>query len=109
MNDITVEELKDKIENNEDVLILDVRQMFEKFQSSIDYDDAILISLGELPNRMEELEPHRDREIVCLCRSGVRSEKARQLLAEKGFENVKNLKGGINEWARKIDPSLPVY
>lgn len=109
MNDITVEELKAKIDNNEDVLILDVRQMFEKFQSRIDYEDALLISLGELPNRIEELEPHQGREIVCLCRSGVRSEKARQLLVEKGFENVKNLKGGINEWARKIDPSLPVY
>lgn len=109
MNEITVQELKDKIDNNEELLILDVREPFEKYQSDIDYESSKLIPIGELTERVNELEEYRDKEIVCLCRSGGRSENARKFLNEQGFENVKNLKGGINEWARKIDTSLPVY
>jgi adenylyltransferase/sulfurtransferase len=58
---------------------------------------------------MGEIESYKDKEVVCLCRSGGRSSKACELLDKEGFSNVKNLKGGINEWAREIDASLPVY
>lgn len=109
MKEITVQELKNKIENGEAVFIIDVREVFEQYQSDIDFDRKILIPMGDLPDRLDELEEHKEEEVVCLCRSGSRSARACTYLENKGFKNVKNLKGGINQWAREIDPSLPVY
>ena len=109
MQEITVQELKNKIDNSENVFILDVREPFEQYQSKLDYDDTTLIPVGELRDRMDEIESHKDREIVCLCRSGARSAQACKMLEKEGFKNVKNLKGGINKWAQEIDNSLPVY
>lgn len=109
MNEITVQELKDKIDNGEPVFILDVRDPFEKYQSDIDYEQKTLIPIGNLRERVNEVEAYRDREIVCLCRSGSRSARACEFLEQQGFEKAINLKGGINQWAREIDPSLPVY
>jgi len=109
MQEITVQELKNKIDNNEDVFILDVREPFEQYQSNLDYDHSKLIPVGELGERMDEIQSQKDSEIVCLCRSGGRSAKACDMLEREGFENVKNLKGGINKWAQEIDNSLPVY
>ncbi|WP_441000719.1 rhodanese-like domain-containing protein [Fodinibius sp. SL11] len=110
MDEITVQSLKEKIDaEQKNFLLLDVREPFEQYQSKIDIENAILIPVGELPNRIDELEEHKANEIVCLCRSGARSAQACELLQGKGFENVKNLKGGINKWAREIDDSLPVY
>ncbi|SMO81857.1 rhodanese-like domain-containing protein [Fodinibius sediminis] len=108
MKEITVQELKKKIDNNE-VFLLDVREPFEQYQSKIDYSNATLIPVGELAGRLDEIESQKDQEVVCLCRSGSRSAQACQLLEEKGFSDVKNLQGGINQWAKEIDPSLPVY
>jgi rhodanese-related sulfurtransferase len=56
---------------------------------------------------MQELD--QSAEIIVICRSGSRSGKACEMLEENGFSNVANLKGGMNEWALKIDPSLPQY
>lgn len=109
MQEITVQELKSKIDNEENVFVLDVREPFEQYQSKLDYDNSKLIPVGELADRMDEIESQKDSEIVCLCRSGGRSAHACQLLERNGFENVKNLKGGINKWAKEIDNSLPVY
>jgi rhodanese-related sulfurtransferase len=109
MKEITVQELKKKIDNNEKVFILDVREPFEQYQSKLDYDNSTLIPLGDLNNRVDEIESHKDEQVVCLCRSGARSAKACELLEDQGFENVANLKGGINQWAKDIDNSLPVY
>lgn len=109
MEEITVQQFKEKIESENDVFLLDVRQPFEKFQSSIEYENSLLIPVGELEDRIDEIESQKDQEIVCMCRSGSRSANACKLLEKKGFSNVKNLKGGINEWAKKIDTSLPVY
>lgn len=109
MQEITVQELKNKIDNNEEVFVLDVREPFEQYQSKLDYDNSKLIPVGELADRVDEIESQKDREIVCLCRSGARSAQACKMLEREGFENVKNLKGGINKWAKEIDNSLPVY
>lgn len=110
MQEISVQEFKQKIDSKDDsVFMLDVRQPFEKYQSNIEYDKSKLIPVEELGSRLEEIEAYKDQEIVCMCRSGSRSANACQLLENHGFSNVKNLKGGINEWARKIDNSLPVY
>lgn len=110
MEEITVQELKEKLESEDsNLFLLDVREPFEQYQSKIEYEDSTLIPVDQLQNRLEELEAYKDQEIVCMCRSGSRSANACKLLNKEGFANAKNLKGGINEWARKIDSSLPVY
>ncbi len=109
MEEITVQQLKQKIDSSEDVFILDVREPFEKFQSDIDYENKTLIPVDSLQKRVDELDDYKDKEVVCMCRSGARSAKATRFLETRGFSNVKNLKGGINQWAKEIDNSLPVY
>lgn len=109
IDEITVQSLKEKIDHQNNFLLLDVREPFEQYQSKIDIDNSVLIPVGELAERVDELEEHKENEIICLCRSGARSAQACKLLQDKGFEEVKNLKGGINKWARDIDESLPVY
>src|SRR5699024_9389335 len=101
--------LKEKIDTGQPFFLLDVREPFEQYQSKIEYKNATLIPIDQLAERLNEIEAHKNVEVVCLCRSGGRSSKACQLLTEEGFETVKNLKGGINEWAKEIDTSLPVY
>jgi rhodanese-related sulfurtransferase len=109
MQEISVQELKDKIDKNEEVFVLDVREPFEQYQSKLDYEHSTLIPVGKLSVQLDEIESHKEKEVVCLCRSGARSAQACKMLEREGFSNVKNLKGGINQWAREIDNSLPVY
>jgi rhodanese-related sulfurtransferase len=110
MEEITVQEFKEKLEaEKSNVLLLDVREPFEQYQSKIEYENSVLIPVDQLEDRLNEIEEHKDRQVVCMCRSGSRSANACKLLEKEGFSHVKNLKGGINEWAREIDSSLPVY
>ena len=103
---INVQELKRRIDAHEDVFVLDVR---EPHEAQIVNIGAPLIPLGELPKRLDELAPQKDREIVVHCKSGGRSQKAALILKNAGFPNVENLAGGILAWADKIDPTLPKY
>jgi sulfur-carrier protein adenylyltransferase/sulfurtransferase len=68
---------------------------------------STLIPLPALTQRLGELD--RERELIVHCKSGMRSQKAIALLREKGFRNLKNLKGGILAWAERIDPAMPKY
>lgn len=101
---ITAEELKKQLDSGEEVLILDVR---EPHEYEIVNMGGYLIPLGDLPNRVHELDS--SREIAAHCHHGGRSQRAVEFLRELGFKKVKNLVGGIDEWAVKIDPSLPRY
>ena len=65
------------------------------------------IPLGTLASRLSELDSAQD--IVLMCKSGARSGRALELLVSAGFKKVKNLKGGINAWAKEVDPAMPVY
>lgn len=103
--EITVHELKAKLDRGDDVLILDVRNPQEYEISRI--EGARLIPLDQLMERVHELDS--SREIVLQCRSGQRSAVALQRLQKLGFRKLHNLKGGILEWSREIDPSLPRY
>jgi molybdopterin/thiamine biosynthesis adenylyltransferase/rhodanese-related sulfurtransferase len=105
--EITVQELKARLERGDRPFILDVRKPHEVQIASIGHD--LLIPVDDLPERLAELEPYRDREIVVYCRSGARSARATQLLRAVGFRDVKNLKGGILAWSQEIDPSIPQY
>jgi adenylyltransferase/sulfurtransferase len=104
--DITVEELKRKMDAKESRLfVLDVREPQEFQICSI--AGATLIPLGEVPRRVGELD--QTREIVVQCKSGIRSAKAAEFLRSSGFTNVKNLTGGILAWIDRVDPTLPKY
>ncbi len=102
--DIEPEELKHKIARNETFLLVDVR---EPHEYQICHLDGTLIPLGELEDRHEELD--RNATIIVHCKMGGRSARAVQLLRDKGFRDVSNLKGGIHAWTQRIDPSLPTY
>jgi sulfur-carrier protein adenylyltransferase/sulfurtransferase len=68
---------------------------------------ARLIPLGELPERLVELD--RDENLAVHCKTGSRSARAVKLMQEAGFQNVYNVKGGITAWSEEIDPSVPKY
>jgi adenylyltransferase/sulfurtransferase len=102
--EITPEELKRRLDAGDDLFILDVR---EPHEYQICHLNGHLIPLGDLPQRVHELDS--SREIVAHCRSGVRSAKAVDFLRQAGFRKVKNLKGGILAWSDKVDPSVPKY
>jgi molybdopterin/thiamine biosynthesis adenylyltransferase/rhodanese-related sulfurtransferase/molybdopterin converting factor small subunit len=103
--EITAVELKKKLDAGETPFILDVREPNEYQINRI--PGSVLIPLGELPRRYQELP--RDREIISQCKMGSRSAKAMDFLKSVGFTNVKNLKGGILDWVDKVDPSQPKY
>lgn len=106
MEEITVQELKQKMESNEEFLLLDVRESHEYHLSNI---NGTLIPLDQLPARLDEIKEFMNKEVVVMCRSGARSARACMFLTANGFASAKNLRGGINDWARQIDPTLPVY
>lgn len=103
--EISVEELSEKMKSGNSPVLLDVREYFEFDLANL---DGILIPLGELEMRLYEIEQHKENELVVHCRTGSRSAEAVEMLRKNGFKNVRNLTGGLNEWARKIDPSVPV-
>jgi len=103
--EITCYELKEKLDDQEPVIIVDVREEYELDISKI--DQSIHIPLNELEDRLDELD--KEKSYVMQCRSGGRSATATQILIDHHFLDVHNLAGGINEWARSIDSSLPVY
>ena len=98
---IHAEDLKQRLDAQDDVFVLDVREPHEYQAGNI---GGHLIPLNDLPGRLGELDP--DRETVVYCRSGVRSTRAVEFLRAQGFSNVKNLTGGILAWAEKVDPRL---
>lgn len=102
---ISVHELKRKLGQAEPLTILDVREPFEHDIARI--EGSRLIPLAQLGSRLDELE--RDKEIIALCKSGVRSAQAVQLLQSAGFAHSFNLEGGIDAWASEIDPTMERY
>ncbi len=104
MTDITVEELKQRLDRGDDLFVLDVREPHE-FQ--ICNLGGYLIPLNDLPKRVSELDS--SREIVVHCKMGGRSAKAADFLRQSGFTRVHNLAGGITAWAERIDPKVPKY
>jgi sulfur-carrier protein adenylyltransferase/sulfurtransferase len=98
-------ELKQKIDRGDQFLLLDVREPHEYEIAKI--PGSKLIPLGDLPQRLNELD--RNADIVAQCRSGARSQKAVDLLKANGFKQVRNMTGGILAWSDKVDPSVPKY
>ncbi|WP_077622969.1 sulfurtransferase TusA family protein [Sediminibacillus massiliensis] len=96
---LDLQELRNKVEKNEEVFVLDVREPAEYAFGHI--PGAINIPLGELEGRLEEV--NRDEIIHVICRTGNRSDLAARNLAEKGFKNVKNIVPGMMEWEGPIE------
>ncbi len=96
-------EVKQKLDRGDDFVLIDVREPYEYQIARI--PGARLIPLGDLPKRLNELNPNA--EIVAHCRSGQRSQKAVDLMKQNGFKNVRNMTGGILAWSDKVDPSVP--
>ena len=98
MIDITVEELKVKFDNKEEVILLDVREPLEHQSFNL---GGTLIPLGHLINKLDDFEELKEKEVIVYCRSGKRSATAKSYMVQKGFKNVRNLEGGVLDWISK--------
>lgn len=106
MNEITAIELKARLDAGEDIQLIDVRQPDEYAFAKI--DGAKLIPLGEIPSRINEIDPNR--ETVVHCKMGGRSARAIEFMQRSGYTGeLKNLVGGITAWSNDVDPSVPKY
>jgi len=85
--------------------LLDVREPWEIALARI--PGSVDIPLQEIPARCRELEA--GAEIIVMCHGGVRSQRAAEFLVRQGFGTVRNLQGGIDAWAREVDPTVPRY
>ena len=103
---ISVEQLKARLDKGDKPFILDVREPHEYAIVNL---GAPLIPVGQVGQRLSELPAEKDKEIVVHCKSGGRSQKAAQELKAAGYTHVQNLAGGITAWADRIDPSMPKY
>jgi rhodanese-related sulfurtransferase len=103
--DLTPAELKQRLEQREPLVLLDVRQDWETRLCRL--DNAVHIPIEEIELRSDELDPAA--EIVVYCHQGVRSASVAEYLRSLGFVNARNLAGGLDAWARTVDPSMPRY
>jgi sulfur-carrier protein adenylyltransferase/sulfurtransferase len=101
---ITVKELKRRIDAGEDVQLIDVREPYEYQIAQI---GGKLIPQNDVPQRLAEID--RDREVVVHCRSGARSQRIAEFLKQTGYPRVVNLAGGILAWSDEIDPKVQKY
>lgn len=104
VNDITVHELHQMIESGKTPFILDVREAYEYAISNL---NGLNVPLSKLENEVGQLS--QNETIIIHCKSGQRSQKALQILKNKGFSKLKNLKGGILAWQKEIDQSMEIY
>ena len=100
MDNITVEELKRRLEAGEKLHIVDVREPHENADFNI---GGVLIPLGQIQSmQIDEIEDLKDKEVILYCRSGNRSGQACMFLDSMGFKNTRNLVGGMLAWQEKI-------
>ena len=98
MEDITIEELKHKVDNKEDFLLIDVREDWEYKEFNI---DGRLIPLGSLQGAIDDLDDWTEKEVVVHCKLGGRSAAAKEFMVRQGFKHVRNLLGGMLAWQAK--------
>ncbi len=103
--EIEVEELDRRRQAGDDLFLLDVRETWEHDLCAI--DGSALIPMHSVPGRVAELPT--DRDIVVVCHHGGRSAQVTMWLRSQGFDRAINLDGGVDSWARRIDPNMKVY
>jgi adenylyltransferase/sulfurtransferase len=101
---LTVKELKRRIDAGEPLYILDVREPWEYKLANL---GGQLIPQNEVPQRLSEID--RQREIIVQCHHGIRSQRIAEQLLQAGFPRVVNLVGGIHAWSEQIDPKIAKY
>jgi rhodanese-related sulfurtransferase len=100
MENITVEEVKNRMDAGEELHLVDVREPYENADFNI---GGILLPLGEIRGmQIDEIEDLKDKEVILYCRSGNRSAQAAMFLETMGFQNTKNLVGGVLAWQDKF-------
>ena len=104
MKEVTVLELKDMMDRNEEFQLIDVREPFEYEVSNL---NGLNIPLAGILIESEKVA--KDIPVIIQCRSGKRSAQAVMLLEQQGYSNLANLQGGILAWRDEIDPELDVY
>lgn len=102
---VTPVELKAELDGGANLVLVDVREADELEVSKL--DGIIHIPLGEIEERYREIPS--DANIVMICRSGKRSDKAGSFLVEQGYGQVRNMETGMNGWATTVDPSMSTY
>ena len=116
LDEITVDELHDRINSDQPPLLIDTRDE-EAYNGTGEYSynqyghipNSRQIFVSELPSKFEELEPFKDKEIVTLCPGGGMSLVAVDVMVEAGFIDVKSLKGGIRAWKKKGYPLIKKF
>lgn len=104
MKEVTVQELKQKMDDNEDFQLIDVRETFEYETSNLNGEN---IPLGGILIEADKIST--EKPVIIQCRSGKRSAAAVMQLEQLGFTNLYNLKGGMLAWQEAFDPNMPVY
>jgi adenylyltransferase/sulfurtransferase len=104
VKEISVKDLKNMMDNEEDFQLIDVREQNEYDFTNIGGE---LIPLGTIPDNINKIS--RNKKVIMQCRSGKRSADAIVFLQQHGFENLYNLSGGILAWSDEIDSSIPKY
>ncbi len=105
--EIDVEAVAALQRSGEVFLLLDCREPDEYEIARI--DSATLIPMRLIPERLAELEPHRESRVIVHCHHGVRSLRVARFLRERGFRHAQSMSGGIEAWSVVIDPSVPRY
>src|SRR5262245_56134682 len=104
---IGVKDLAVRMANGERIYLVDVRQPWEHDTAAL--PDSVLIPLNELVERVQEVRPPEGALVVAYCHHGIRSLSAAAILEQAGLANVVSLAGGIDAWARLVDPGVPRY
>ncbi|MGX2039291.1 rhodanese-like domain-containing protein [Methylocaldum sp. MU1018] len=106
MRDISPSELRNHLETaNPKPVLVDVREPQEYAYCHI--EGSVHMPMNEIPARLAELDPQR--EIVVICHHGMRSRMVGDYLDRQGFGHILNLRGGVDAWAREVDPGMPRY
>jgi adenylyltransferase/sulfurtransferase len=104
---VTPSEVAARLQGGDSLFLLDVREPGE--HEFVALPGSVLIPLGELTQRVDELSSQKDSEIIVYCHHGIRSARAVGFLRSIGFPGAVNLAGGIDRWSTEVDPSLARY
>jgi rhodanese-related sulfurtransferase len=105
--EIDVAAVKQKLDAGDDFLFVDCREAKEHATANI--AAAKLVPMGEIADRLGELEPHKERPLVVHCHHGGRSLRVARWLREQGFTQAQSMAGGIDTWSQQIDSAVPRY
>src|ERR1700729_2260445 len=104
--EISASEVKNMLKRGDQFILLDVREPWDLEKTRIESSKDL--PMGDIPTRApQELDP--DAHIVVLCHHGVRSLTVTNWLRQQGYEKVQSMRGGIDGWARTVDPKIPLY